>query len=248
MFRIDKNLVNLATARSVQVDGEETVAGAEGVPLNASASVAYMNEEAVRKAQQKADKIIEDAQNEAATLMLSAREQAEEDRRRAWQEGYTEGSLEGKRVCEEKYEQKRSQDDATLERVIEEIYDERKRTFDALEENVVGLALEIVKKVYAPAEELFGGVFESLIRNALRQIAPEGKVIIRVSSAEYERFFSSGSAVFHLDKGVTVTASVLRDASLSEGDCIIDTEDETVNAGLDTQLKYINIAFKRSDE
>ena len=248
MFRIDKNLVNLATSRSVQLDGEEMAAGPEGIPINTSATVAYMNEEAVRRARDNAEKILADAREEAAALMISAREQAEEELRHARQEGFAKGAGEGKRAVSEKYEQKRREDDAALKRVIAEVYDERRRTYEQLEENVVDLALDVVKKVYAPAEELFGGVFESLIRNALRQIAPEGKIIIRVSSAEYERFFSSGSAMFHLDKGVTVTASVLRDASLGDGDCIIDTEDETVNAGLDTQLKYIKIAFKRAND
>ena len=248
MFRIDKNLVNLATSRSVQVDGDEAAAGAEGMPCNAPVTVAYLNEEAVRRAQQKAASILEDAQNEAASIMVAAREQAEEERRRAWQEGYMEGAREGKRASEEEYAKKRRADDAALERVVAEIYDERKRVFDGLEEDIVNLSLDIVKKVYAPAEELFGGVFESLIRNALRQIAPEGKIIIRVSPAEYERFFSSGSAIFRLDKGLTVTVAILKDVSLGENDCIIDTEDETVNAGLDTQLKYIRIAFNRAND
>ena len=96
-----------------------------------------------------------------------------------------------------------------------------------------------------PAEELIGGAFESLIRNALKQISPDGRVIIRVGTAEYERFFSSGSAVFVLDSGVEVKASVLRDVSLGCGDLIIDTENETINAGLSSQLKQIALAFEK---
>ena len=262
MFRIDRNLVNLATARSVQVDGDDSEVGAEGVPYNATTSVNYMAQEMIKSAEAKAAAIIDDARNEKAALMLTAREEAEEARRAAWQEGYAEGAEEGRRAAEKErlaaeegrrtavmeYEKKAQEDDEMLKRVIGELYEERERTYSGLEDEIVGMSLDIVKKVINPAEETLGGVFESLIRNALRQIAPEGKVVIRVSPAEYERFFSSGSAVFHLDKGVTVTASVLRDASLSEADCIIDTEDETVNAGLDTQLKYIKIAFNRAND
>ena len=252
MFRIDRNLVNLATGRSVQVDGEEEAAGAEGISPSAAASGAYIEQEAIRKAKAAAEteagKILDDARNESAALLLSAREEAEEESRRAWQEGYAEGAREGKRVCDEKYAEKTCEDDSMLKRVLDELYTERKRMYDDLEKEIIGLTFEIVKRIISPAEEAVGGIFESLIRNALRQIAPEGKVIIRVSPAEYERFFSSGSAVFHLDKGVTVTASVLRDASLGEFDCVIDTEDETVNAGLDTQLKYIRIAFNRAND
>jgi len=251
LFRIERNLVNLATARSVQVEGEESVAGAEEVSLNASASAAsaaLIEQEAIKKAKAGAEKILDDARNEIAALMVAAREEAEEERRRAWQEGYAEGSEEGKRVCDERHEEQTREDNEKLKRVIDELYTEKKRVYDELEDEVIRLTFEIVKKVIGVAEEDVGGIFQSMIRNALRQISPEGKVIIRVSPAEYERFFSSGSAVFQLDKGVTVTAGVLRDASLGDFDCVIDTEDETVNAGLDTQLKYIKIAFNRAND
>ena len=269
MFRIDRTLVNLATARSIQVDSDSAEAGAAGIPLYAVASAEYAAEETLKEAEVKASMLLDDARNEAAVLVISAREEAEEVRRRAWQEGYTEGvqeckhiAEENKRVAEEnkraveedrraakdEYRRKAHEDDEMLKRVIEELYDERERTYSGLEDDVVKLTLEIVRKIINPAEEALGGVFESLIRNALKQIAPEGKIIIRVSPAEYERFFSTGSAIFHLDKGVTVTTSILRDASLTDGDCIIDTEDETVNAGIETQLKYIKIAFNRAND
>ena len=225
--------------------------------------------EAEAKATAGAEKIIVDARQAAETVIRSAREQAEQERSRARKEGYDEGVQEGKRSYDERleekmhelkdeyekktrevedaYDEKIREDDDKLKRVIEELYDERTRTYDELEEQVVGLALDIVRKVINPSAEELGGVFEMLIKNALKQINPDGKVIIRVGPAEYERFFSSGSAFFELDKGVTVTASVLRDLSLEEGDCIIDMEGETINAGLDSQLKYIKFAFDRID-
>ena len=248
MFRIDKNLVNLATARFIQVDGEETAAGAEGSTLNASASAAYMAREIIGGAEKAAAKIIEDARNEVAAMMLAAREEVDEAQRRAWQEGYAGGAAECKRVLEDEYAKKAREDDEMLKSVISEIYAERESTYETLEGDVVDLALEIVRTIYNPAEDALGDVFESLIRNALKQIAPEGKVIIRVSPREYERFFSSGFAVFELDKGSKITAAVLRDAALSDGDCIIDTEEETVNAGIDKQLNFIKIAFNRTEE
>ena len=272
MFRIERNLVNLASSRSIQIDSGDEAAGAGSFPLEAPAKNTFAEQEALRReeakarmmaeAEAEAKEVVEDARGEAAAIIVAAREQAEEERRKAWQEGYAEGAAEGRREskeeftrfkedCErvkEEYAKKTLEDDEGLKHVISELYDERERTYKGLEDEVVDLALDVVKKVMNPAEEALGGVFVSLIRNALKQIAPEGRVVIRVSPAEYERFFSSGSAIFELDKGVTVTASVLRDASLKEADCIIDTENETVNASLDTQLKYIRIAFNRAGE
>ena len=259
------------------INNENTEAGVAGGSPDAAASAAAMAnvilstaeveakakaheilKEAKAEAAAKASVITENARKEAAAIILAAREQAEEELRSAHIEGFNEGAEEGRRSYDERletkvrelddeYDKRISGDDEKLKRVIDELYNERTNTFDGLEEKVVGLALEVVRKVINPSEERFGGVFEMLIKNALKQINPEGKVIIRVSSAEYERFFSSGSVLFELDRGVSVTASVLRDASLGEGDCVIDTEDETINAGFDSQLKYIQLAFDRAD-
>ena len=254
MFRIDRNNVNLGVTKSIRVDSSEsTEAGAIGeITPQATASADDMAQiraheilsNAEQEARAKAEQIIMDARDEVAEMISTAREEADEERRRAFQEGYAEGATEGKRVYAEELDKKIKEEDDMLKRVLSEIYDEWERTFSGLEDEVVGLALEIVRKVIGPAEDEIGGVFESLVRNALKQITPEGKIVIRVSPDEYERFFSLGNIAITLDSGVSVTATVLRDASLGGGDCIIDTEQETVNAGLNSQLKYIALAFE----
>ena len=205
-----------------------------------------MAQEIIKDAEVKAEQIIEDARNEVAELLLAAREQAVEERNRAWQEGFAEGTKEGRQSFDGQIAQKQCLCDESLKRVLDELYEERTRTFSGLEEEVVTLALDIVKKVINPAEEELGNVFESLVRNALKQIDTDSKIIIRVGPVEYEQYFSSGSAVFELESGAMVTASVLRDIALEKGNCIIDTEVATINAGLDSQLKYIKLAFEQA--
>lgn len=260
----------------VREDSELTEAGVAGETPDAAASATAMAQvirstaeaeakakarelirEAKTKAETEAEAILEDARREAGEIKLAAREESDDERRRAHEEGFREGAEEGRRSYDERLEaktremaeelnEKLSEDEGKLQRVISELYEERTRTFNGLEEQVVGLAMDIVRKVVNPVEEETGGAFDLLIRNALKQINPDGKVIIRVGPADYERFFTSGGAVFELGGGVTVTASVLRDASLGECDCVIDTEEETVNAGLESQLKYIRLAFDRA--
>jgi len=225
-----------STEQKVQV--EDSADGLAQVQMH------NMLAQAKAEAEQQAKQIVDNARDEAAVIMLNAQEQAEQECSRAFQEGYAEGVQEGKRLYDERLAVKINEDDEVLKRVLREIYDEMKRMYDGLEEESVGLAIEIVRKVIAPAEEAVGGVFESLIRNALRQITPDGKIIIRVSPTEYDRFFSSGSSTIALDNDVVVAASVIRDATLAGGDCIIDAENETINAGLSSQLKYIALAFK----
>ena len=263
MFRIDRNYVQLGAMRSARVGSADAIinveaghypeseanaeaiakakAKAEAEAITSQASV--LAGDIVSDAKKKAKRILMDARNEVAALLLSTRDQVEEDRNRAWQEGFVDGSEEGRHSFDDQLVEKQRLDDESLKRVLDEIYDERTRMYNGLKDEVKTLALEIVRKVINPAEEELGSVFESLIRNALNQINPDKKVIIRVSPVEYERFFPSGNTVFILESGVKVTASILRDVSLEEGDCIIDTEDATVNAGFESQLKYIGLAF-----
>jgi len=252
LFRIDRNYVNLAATRFVQVgNGEDTEAGAVGESLYAAASATYISQarsqadEILAEAMESAEAIKQEARDEMAILMVDARDQAEEERRLMVQEGFAEGAKEGKRSYDEALAAKLREDDEMLKRVIGEVYSERERTYGTLEDEVVALAVEIVRKIINPPGEELGDVFQPLIRNALKQITPTEKVVLRVSQAEYERFFTSGSAVFKLDSGSTVTASIIRDPSLDPGDCIIDAGEETVNAGVESQLKYVKLAFEK---
>ena len=252
MFRIERRLVNLGAARSVRVDSKKRAAtdATDDTEVVAEDDFdapffdpAVNAQEILDDAKDRAAKIIEDAREEVAQIMLAAREEAEETQRQAWNEGYSKGAEEGKRSYDEQLSQKILENEESLKSVIKELHDERVHTFSKLEKDVAGLSLEVVKKIINPSEEALGGVFESLIRNALKQILPDGKIVLRVGMADYDRLFSSGNAVFELEGGVSVTASVIRDASLNEFDCVIDADNSTVNAGLDTQLKLIELAF-----
>jgi len=265
LFRIDRRLVNVSGVKFKNFDTDEThEADAEDEVRDAAASTeAERAENAERAAEaavneyisaarseteSKIEEILEKAREQAAQIIVEAREDAEEQHKKAWQEGFEEGSNEGRRTYDEKIDEKIRQDDETLKRVLDEIYQERERTYAELEEEVTKLALEIVKKIINPAEEALGDVFISLIKNALRQMSTDGKIVIRVGPVEYERFFSSGAATIELDSGITVNATVLRDVTLDEGDLIIDTDDVTINAGIESQLQYVKLSFERANQ
>jgi len=253
LFRIDRRLVNLAGTKIHKLGADDDYeAGAEGEFPDAAASAEALANEylsaAEREANERMMELLNNARQEAELIITDARAEAEVLREAARAEGFDEGSAEGLRVYEEKLAEKIHEDDEALKRVLDEMQDERERAYEELEGEVVNLSLEIVRKIINPPEEAIGDVFTSLIKNAMRQMSTDGKVVIRVSPYEYERFFSSGAATIELDSGVTVTAAILRDVSLNEGDCIIDTEDVTVNAGIDSQLQFVKLAFERANQ
>ena len=235
-------------------------AGARGesAQAKAQAEARQIIEDAEEEAQAAAEKIVGDARDEAAAILLEAREQAKEEQRAAVEEGFAAGNADGHAKGYEDgvakgYEEGRKDFDAKIEEddtqllgIISDIYRQIELSEAELENGVTQLSLDIVRKVIDPSDA-GSGVFESLIRNALRQIRTDRKIVIHVGQAEFKRFFPSGSASFQLDGGVTVKAAVVEDQTLGEGDVVIDAEEETINAGLETQLQAIELAFSRAD-
>jgi len=269
LFRIDRRLVKISDTKINKLDNldkfdeEENIeVDAEGETPDAATSATTMSSPedivneylnaAKSETETKMEAILENARKQAAKIISDAENEAEEERERGRQEGYDEGKAEGieegKRSFDQQLAEKMKEDDEALKRVLDEIYEERERINNELEEGTTNLAVEIVRKIFNPPDEILADVFILQIKNALRQMSTDGKIVIRVGPAEYERFFSSGAATIELDSGIKVNAEVIRDVSLNEGDLIIDTDNVTVNAGLDSQLQYVQIAFERANQ
>ena len=244
MFRIDKNLVKLSAATFVQT--AEIVAAPGPVSEAAKTETPRQQDSAqlVEGAANEAAAIISAAEEKASQLLIAAEAEAQELCAAARQKGFAEGANDAARVIN----QKLKDDDDALRTVLAEISREQARMAGELEAETIRLSLAVTKKIINILSENDDTLFESMITKALRQMNLEGKLSIRVGVREYDRFFSSGSAVFALGDGVTVTASVIKDALLQDCDCIIDTDEGTVNAGLDSQLRYIELAFEKAAE
>ena len=269
MFRIDRRFVNVSGIKINKLDTkDDPEVGADGEIPDAAASMeniysgedTYSAEDAVNEylaatkseTESKMEEILNSARQQAAKIISDAQDEAEEERRLGYEQGFEEGSAkgseEGKSKYDEMIEAKKREDDETLKRVIDEMYEERERTYIGMEKEATNLSIEIVRKILNPTEDELVDVFTPMIKNALRQMPTDSKIVLRVGPKEYERFFSSGAAVIELDSGATVKASVLRDVSLNDGDLIIDTDDVTINAGLDSQLQYVELAFERANQ
>jgi len=236
--------------------GGDATSGAGGAQTKTQEAARRIIEDAEAEAQAAAEKIVGEARDEAATILLDAREQAKKDYLAAEEEGFAAGNADGHAKGYEDgvakgYEEGRRDFDAKIEEddrqllgIISDICKQIELSEAELENGVAELSLDIVRKVIDPSDAS-GDVFESLIRNTLRQMRTDRKIVIHVSQDAYKRFFPSGAATFQLDGGATVKATVVEDQTLGEGDVVIDAEEETINAGLETQLKAIELAFSR---
>lgn len=239
MFRIDRSKVNLEAIKANKAEKRskeaafESVQGEKTIKISQDRLVAY------------ADEIIKHAENKAQQLIQEAEEQALIIKRIARQKGYEEGLDEASRKYEKALEDAREQDRVLVERLVAELERTKQDMFDSMEEEIIGLVFAIAKKVLDFSIKTDGSMLESMIAKALKQIKKEGKISIRVSKEEYERFFSANDASFLAESG-QVDISFVPDERMNSGDCVIEYDGETVNIGLNSQLKCMEAAFRQA--
>lgn len=241
MFRIDRSLVNMEAIKENIAEKNPNEAVSESdqseKPLNVSEErlAAY------------ADETIKQAALKARTLIQEAEEQALVIKRISRQKGYEEGLSEAGKKFEKALEEAREQDRLLVARVVSELEKAKQNMLDNMEGDIIGLVIAIVRKIFDQTSKSDSSMLESMITNALKHIKKEGKINVRVSKEEYERFFSAGDASF-VSGDRQLDVSLVPDEHMKSGDCIIECEGETVNAGLDSQLKNIEDALRQGGE
>jgi len=129
-----------------------------------------------------------------------------------------------------------------LQRLFAELAEAREIYCDSFETDMVNLAFRIAEKIVITTIDRDDTVFMAMITNALKQMRRQGKITVRVSERQYNEYFKAESAYFVLgDESVNVT--MVNDPLLQEGDVILESDGETVNAGVASQLKHISLAF-----
>jgi flagellar assembly protein FliH len=253
LFKVKREKVRLSVSPYTPPPewDEELDAGAEsGVPEPGGESAPEQEDDQiddVESARERAGVIIAEAETEAARMLEDARAQAGEIRQKAYNEGFLEGHIEGDRKAAEEFESIAAENKTAVERVLSEFFAARETAlneFKGVKDEIRPLVFEIVKKIINLSYEKYDTFFEALIGGALEKLQPEGKLTLTVSESDYERFFPSGSAVFNVN-GKDIPALIVKNASLGQTELIIDSDDATVNAGPDTQLRRVMSAFER---
>jgi flagellar assembly protein FliH len=107
-----------------------------------------------------------------------------------------------------------------------------------VEAEVVQLALAIAAKILHREAQVDPMLVAALVRIAIEKMREGSSVTIRVSQrqgAKWKQYFAAQSHLSHV--------AVVEDATLSDHDCVLETELGVANFGLDTQLKEVEQGF-----
>jgi flagellar assembly protein FliH len=180
-----------------------------------------------REAELEADRIIEEARQEAAGETQKITEEA-------WQKGYAEG-------IDAAAEQSRDIL-AQAEEMRLEAQREHEELIAGMEEEMLSLVMDVTRKVVASELATDKDVIIRLIREALPKCSNKVGAVLRVSPEDAENLAENRDELFADIEGAD-DLEIKKDRTLHKGDCIIESQFGSIDAGVGTRLDKIEEAF-----
>lgn len=187
-----------------------------------------------QEAEEEAKKVVVEAEKRVGELEASAaarleaaeREAAKKGREDGREEGYKEGVAEAERLV------------GRLHVILDRAMDKRAEILAETEAQVVELVLLIAKKVVKVISENQKSVVVQNISQALRKLKTKSDVIIRVNLADLQL------ATEHVKDFVQMTENakkmqIVEDSTVDRGGCVIETDFGEIDARIASQLNEL---------
>ena len=199
----------------------------------------------VKRKNNQAQKIRQDADDQAQVILAEARQKATEleteikgrvtqTEREAYEKGFAEGHARG--YDEGKAEVARLVE--SLHTIITKAIEKRNEIIEEAETQIINLVLLIVKKVIKVISENQKNVVINNVVQALRKLKSRGDVVIRVNLADLELTSEHVKDFMKMVENVK-SITVLEDSSVDRGGCIIETDFGQIDARISSQLHEI---------
>ena len=239
-IRIPYNLQRLADQSMLSQNIEDTVSShefhGEDEPLPSP-------EEILEQARKECDILLNEAQQKADQLLEQTIAEAERKSRElqeeAWQKGYAAG-----------VESANTQYEAILgeaERIRESASQEHDAILASLESEVLELVMKITRKALAGELATNKEIIIQLVQDSLPGCSNKTGAVLKVSPADHDYLNQHIDQLCETVEGAD-ELEIKRDSTLKPGDCIIETQMGSVDAGVNTRLEKIEEAFREELE
>jgi flagellar assembly protein FliH len=185
-------------------------------------------------AEDEAQKIIAEAKAKASELETDIKQRVTQTEREAYERGYNEGHQKG-------YDEGKAEVERLIERlhtILSKAIDKRNEIIEESETQIINLVLLIVKKVIKVISENQKNVVINNVVQALRKLKSRGDVVIRVNLADLELTSEHVKDFMKMVENVK-SITVLEDSSVDKGGCIIETDFGQIDARVSSQLHEI---------
>lgn len=189
-------------------------------------------EEALAKTRE----IIDKSKDEAAGLISKAQAEQQKIEQDAFDKGYKDGVEAAKKEQEVIWNEYIKE----LNNARQDIDKQNSIFKEHLEKECLKLSLAIAEKILGKTIQDDGNYFLDLIKKAMEKAGEEKKALIRVSEADFERV----NPIISELKNVTNQITLIKDPTLSLGDCIIEGPHYEIDAGIRTQIENIALTLR----
>lgn len=229
MFKIDKTLVdNMNMNKScIVITHKETAK--QRPPVQEKISLEE-DAELPKAIQEKAKNFVQNANAKAQQIISQAMAEADQLKETARQQGLNEGLMQAADEHKKQLNQ--------LQKAIANVETYKESLFDALQDEVLGLSLDIAEKVINTELEKDDTAYRELVIKAVNSLKRSDHFTLYVSKSEYERFFKDAAPWLKAETECGEYETVI-DHGLESGDCIIESDNELIDAGVSTQLGKI---------
>ena len=223
----------------------QTVKCTETQPVDGSAvrevSPKENAEKHLQTAREQADVIIREAELEAQRIIQQAHIDSEKKRNAvledARQKGYAKGYDEGKKQYEHLIKE--------AQLIKENSLHEYREILEGAEADIIEMVLDIAKKVVAKEVQTDRSIILDLVREAFGRCINREKVVLKVSSEDYDYVVENKKEILSSIEGVD-DIDIKEDSSMKAGSCIVETPFGSFDAGVNTKISRIEEAFMQA--
>ena len=189
------------------------------------------------------EKLLEEAESKARTLVNDARAQAEYLRRQAYQEGHEEGRQAGIREAYD--EQKRILDEevaelqANISEVLQSVSVEKEKLLEQYVDDLKKISLAIAEKIVQTSLQSSSDIIKRMILAATDKITKKQWAKIYITKCNTGVSMEVDAEFLEALSRLSDNVKIVTMDNGEEGTCIIELPDEIIDASVGTQLENI---------
>jgi len=187
-------------------------------------------ERIISEAQQTAGRILEDARQEISEMRILVLEEAREQ---GYQEGYNEIVQKAESILQEAEE---------IKKAARQEYNE---LMNRAEKDMIQIILDISKKIIGDELQERADKISSLVAQALAECKKSEEAVVKVSPEDYDGVHEHLNTIIR-NAGYSGKLEIKKDVALSQGDCIIETPTDNIDASVKVQLEALEEALLAS--
>jgi flagellar assembly protein FliH len=218
----------------VTKDSENAIEQSSSVIKHNKDEIDAIIEKETSKAKVVANNIINKAMLESESILQDAQNKALEMKQEAYNEALEKGYIEGLKKGEEEIVLKKQE----VQLMLEDAIKQKEDILRSIEPKISLIITSLVEKLtnYVVDKE---PIILYLIQKGFSEVEVLEDVIVRVSVDDYD-YVLENKSIFTSNVSEQVSIEILKDASLGNNDCIIETKSGNIDCSLDTQLSGLN--------